>query len=209
MKKAPTGWLALCIGAACSVPGCASLRQGESTSRCTDCATALYQDSGGGGSIYSLVAAGEQAVGRVARRYCKEHGLGQPTIGERYASPLGRDFWQYDFSCAAPAVAVAEPPVASATTQSVAPQSLPSTPNPGGAPSPQAAGAQAGEAVAAAPPPHRQQQREQAVRVMRLALAALPAEAGSECTSPITMTIRLACGEVVSCTRTGDEIHCD
>lgn len=207
MKRTSVGWLALCIGVAGGVTGCASLRQGESTSRCTDCATALYRDTGTGGSIYNLAAAGEEAVERVARRYCKEHGLGQPTIGGRYASSLGRDFWQYDFSCAAQAAAVAQQPTGAPAPQDLAPQLPPAT---GAAPSPQSAGDQASEASVASPEQQRrQQQREQAVRVMRLALAALPAEAASGCASPVTMTVRLACGEVVSCTKTGGEIHCD
>ena len=209
MKTTSIGRLALFIGAACGVAGCSSLRFGESTSRCTDCATALYRDTGRGGSIYNVASAGEEAVGRVARRYCKEHGLGEPTIGDRHASPLGRDFWQYDFSCAAQGPAVAQQPAAAPAAQSMASQPPADTPSPGSASTAQPAGAQASEAAAASPERHRQQQREQAVRVMRLALAAMPAETAPECTRPITMTIRLACGEVVSCTKTGDEIRCD
>ena len=209
MKTTSVGWLALCIGAASGVAGCAYMRLGESTSRCSDCATALYRDTGSGGSIYNLAAASEGAVGRVARRYCKEHGLGQPTIGDRYASSLGRDFWQYDFSCAAQEAAVvqaATPP----PTQRTVPQAPAGAPGPVTAPSPQPAGAEATTAPSASPEQQRRpQQREQAVRVMRLALAALPAEAASGCVLPITMTIRLACGEVVSCTKRGDEVHCD
>jgi hypothetical protein len=99
MKPSIT-WFALCMATAFALTGCASLRQGESTSRCTDCATALFRDTGSGGSIYNVASASQDAVGRVARRYCSEHKLGQPAIGNRYASSaLGNGFWGYDFSC--------------------------------------------------------------------------------------------------------------
>lgn len=214
--KTPINWLALWVATACSVTSCGSLRQGESTSRCMDCATALYRDSGSGGSIYNVASASEEAVGRVARRYCAEHGLGQPTIGKRYAPPMGTDFWGYDFSCGPREAPQAQQPVGSdvekfgATCTGIGFQK--GTPEYGNCilRLMEVNAAQAAQGAGPSPPQQlRQQQREQAIRVIRQGLDGLPLQAPSQCESPLTMTMTLPCGDVVSCTKKGDQVNCD
>jgi hypothetical protein len=55
----------------------------------------------------------------------------------------------------------------------------------------------------------RHPQREQVVKVLRQGLDGLSTPPPAECESPATMTIRLPCGEVVSCTKKGDQVRCD
>ena len=197
------------------------MRQGESTSRCTDCATALFRDSGSGGSIYNVDRASEDAVERVARRYCMEHGLGQPTVGKRYVPPMGSGFWGYDFSCGAPGEApAAEGPVAQqpagsdmekfgATCTSLGFQK--GTPEHGNCilKLMEMNRSRAVESAGPTPQQLRQQQREEAVKVLRQSLGGLSAQAPAACESPMTMTISLPCADVVSCTKKGDQISCD
>jgi hypothetical protein len=208
MIRASIAWFALGFAMALAVGGCGSLRQGESTSRCTDCATALLRDSGSGGTIYSIHAAGDAAAGRVARRYCAERGLGEANLGPHYASTMGSDFWSYDFSCGAQRASVAAPapPVDRAPTTVAAVV----------APTPPAATSTVPVAPAAvstaglsADEQTRQQQRAQAVRALRAGLDALPVRPSAQCAAPVTMWVRLPCGDVVSCTRTDDQVHCD
>ncbi len=215
MTKALVGRLGLCAVVALSVGGCGSMRQGESISRCTDCATALYRDNGGGGSIYNVASRSEDAVERVARRYCIEHGLGQPTVGRRYVPPMGSGFWGYDFSCGPRGQApVARRPAEGdgeklgATCTSLGFQN--------GTPQydscvlklRQISSTQATEITDPAQQV-RQRQREQAIRVLRQGLDSLSAQPPAACESPATMTIRLPCGDIVSCTKRGDQVSCD
>jgi len=214
--KTPISWFALCIATAFSLTGCGSLRQGESISRCPDCATALYRDTGSGGTIYNVSSQSEEAVERVARRYCAAHGLGQPTIGSRHASPLGTDFAGYDFTCGSPGTAQAQQAVDSgadrlgATCSSMGfKRATPEYDNcivkltemnraqatQGAGPSPQQQ--------------FRQRQQEQAIRVIQQGLDGLSAQPPLECQLPVTMTVRLPCGDVVSCTKKGDQVNCD
>lgn len=202
MIRASAAWFALGSAMAFAIAGCGSLRQGESTSRCPDCAAALSRDDGKGGSIYSIKAAGDAAAARVARRYCAERGLGEPAVGARGPSSLGSDFGAYEFVCG---------PAGSGSASSATIKAAP-------APAAPAAVAQ-GAATApptpatAAPVPDAvlspQQQREQAVRALRLGLDALPARTTAQCAAPVTMWVRLPCGDVVSCTRTDEQVHCD
>ncbi len=186
-----------------AVAACGSLRQGESTSRCPDCATALFRDTGAGGSIYNIASASEDAVGRVARRYCRERGLGAPAIGQRYKPPLGSDFWGYDFSCGPKETAAA--PEAPAVAPSAQPAAVPAPP----AQAPASREAQAPQAAGSSEQQQAcQQQREQAARVIRSGLEALSAQAPSGFESPIEMTAKLPCGEVV-CTKTGARVDCE
>jgi hypothetical protein len=222
MMKASIAWIALCMATASSLTGCGSMRYGESTRRCTDCATALYSDTGSGGNIYNVASSSEDAVGRVARRYCAEHGLGQPTIGSRTPSPLGSDFWGYDFSCGAPGTSQpqqtpqAQQPVGSdvekfgATCTSIGFQK--GTPEHGNcilrmmemnrAQVTQGSGPSLQQQL-------RQQQREQAIQLIHQGLDGLSAQPPLECKSPVTMTMKLPCGDVVSCTKTGGQVSCD
>jgi hypothetical protein len=197
------------------------MRQGESTSRCTDCATALYRDNGSGGSIYNVASRGEHAVERVARRYCSERGLGSPAIGNRYTPPLGSGFWGYDFSCGArgetsrdtPAAqepAGSDPDKVSATCTSLGFRK--------GAPEhdhciqrlTEMNSTQATEAARVSLQQQlRQQQREQAVRVLRQGLDGLSPPPPAQCEAPTTMTIKLPCGDIVSCTKKAGQVNCD
>jgi hypothetical protein len=219
MNTASIKWLALWAATALSVAGCGSLslRQGESTSRCTDCATALYRDSGSGGSIYNVVSRSDDAVERVARRYCAERGLGPPAIGNRYTPPLGSGFWGYDFSCGSQG----QPPVAqqpvgsdvgkfSATCTSLEFQK--------GTPEHdncilklmEMNSTQATEGARISLQQQlRRQQREQAVKVIRQGLDGLSTPPPAQCESPTTMTIKLPCGDIVSCTKKGGQVNCD
>jgi len=198
-----------------TVAGCGSMRQGESTSRCTDCATALYRDSGSGGTIYSVASAGEDAVGRVAHRYCIEHGLEQPTIGSRTASPLGSGFWNYDFSCAGATPAPQQPSGGDTekfgtTCTSIGFQK--GTPDYGNCVLKLMEMNSAQADANARPSPQqllRQQQREHATRVIRQGLDGLSDEPLPGCEAAATMTIKLPCGDIVSCTKKGDQVSCD
>jgi len=216
MKKTSTRWLALCVVTALGVGGCGSLRQGESTSRCTDCATALYRDTGSGGSIYNVASASEDAVGRVARRYCTEHGLGPPTMGNQYAAPLGTGFVAYDFSCGPREAPAAQQSVGidvekfGATCTSIGFQKGTSEygncilrlMEMNSTQATESAGLPLQQQL-------RQQQREQAIRVIRQGFDGLSGQPPAGCESPATMTIKLPCGDAVSCTKRGDQVTCD
>jgi hypothetical protein len=54
----------------------------------------------------------------------------------------------------------------------------------------------------------RQQQREQAIRAIRQGFDGL-STLQPGCEMPATMTIKLPCGEVVSCSKKGDQVNCD
>ncbi len=192
----------------------------------------MYSDTGSGGSIYNLASQSEDAVRRVARRYCTEHGLGQPTIGSRNKSPLGSDFSQYDFSCGSHDAPVAQQP-------NVAPQPMdqqPVTAQPAVALDVEKFGAtcasigfqkatpeygncvlklmemnspQASQSAATSQQQLRQRQRDQAIQIMRRGLDGLAAPPPLGCEAPVTMTVRLPCNDVVSCTKKGDQVNCD
>ncbi|MBV8210269.1 MAG: hypothetical protein JO133_09440 [Burkholderiaceae bacterium] len=55
----------------------------------------------------------------------------------------------------------------------------------------------------------RQQQREHATRVIRQGLDGLSDQPAPGCEAATTMTIRLPCGDVVSCTKKGDQVSCE
>jgi hypothetical protein len=215
MRKASIRWFALVLASASGLAGCAASRQAESTKRCWDCATALFRDTGSGGSIYNITSASEDAVARVARRYCAEHALGPPTIGDRYAPPMGTGFWGYDFSCAPQEAPMAQQPTggdlekAEATCSRIGFQK--GTPDYGHCILRllEMNKAQASQAPGVSLQQLRRSQREQAVKMIRQELDGLTAQPASECTSPAIMTVQLPCGETVSCTKRGDQISCE
>jgi hypothetical protein len=197
------------------------MRQGESTSRCTDCATALYRDNGSGGSIYNVVSRGEDAVERVARRYCSEHGLGSPAIGNPYTPPLGSGFRGYDFSCGARGEASRETSAAPEPLGNDLEKFSRTCINLGfrkGTPEhdncilrlTEMNSTQATEGARISLQQRlRQQQREQAVKLIRQGLEGLSAPSPAQCEAPTTMTIKLPCGDIASCTKKGGRVDCD
>ncbi len=154
---------------------------------------------------------------RVARRYCAEHGLGPAAIGNRYTSPLGSGFWGYDFSCGSRGeTSAAQQPVGSdveklgATCTSLGFQK--------GTPEhdncvlklTEMNSTQATERARISPQQQlRQQQREQAVKTIRQGLDGLSSPPPAQCESPTTMTIKLPCGDIVSCTKKDGQVNCD
>jgi hypothetical protein len=48
-----------------------------------------------------------------------------------------------------------------------------------------------------------------ATEAMRQQLDSLSAQTPAACQSPMTLAIKLPCGDVVSCTKMGDQVHCD
>jgi hypothetical protein len=97
--KSAVARLMICEIAALVLAGCAGYK-GESASQCSTCATAVLSERGPGGIISHLPSQDPSAVGRVAAKYCKEHHLGAPTIGDSYNDPRSwYPFVYYDFKC--------------------------------------------------------------------------------------------------------------
>jgi hypothetical protein len=224
--------LTICKVAALLVAGCAGYR-GESTSQCSTCATSVISERGSGGIISHVPSKDASAVARVAAKYCEERHLGAPTIGEpRNDSRNWYPYVYYDFNCRdretdvaamranSPQPAVAQQPVdedvekLGATCASIGFQK--GTPDYGNCVLKlmEMRNAQAGQGAALSVLQQqqlRQLQREQAIKMLQQGLSGLSAQPPNATapTTPTTTTIQLPSGEIVTCTKTGDQVNCN
>jgi len=168
-------------------------------------------------------------VDRVAAKYCEERHLGAPAIGQPYNDPRnGYPYVYYDFKCRdreadvvvtrenKPQPTVAPQPVGDdleklgATCASIGFQKA--TPDYGNCVLKlmEMRNAQAVQGAAMSVPPEqlRQLQREQAIKMLQQGLSGLSAQPPNT-TAPTTATIQLPSGEIVRCTKTGDQVNCN
>jgi hypothetical protein len=225
----PPGRLAICkVAPLLLLAGCAGY-EGESTSQCGFCATSVISQRGSGGIIFHVPSKDPSAVGRVAAKYCEERHLGAPTIDQPYND--ARNYEYYDFKCRDretgavsrgnnPQATEAQQPVGDdveklgATCASIGFQKA--TPDYGNCVlrlmEMRAAPAGQGGSVSVQQQQElRRLQREQAIRMLQQGLSSLPAQPASVTgpTTPTKATIELPSGDIVTCTKTGDQVNCN